>query len=175
MKSTANERRLLWLVCGVICGVGLAYFWPHEHALANATDRDAKFAICTVAVGPGLPDAVFVLDFSTNKLIGGMLNSQSGTFTNAWYADVAQDFKPAAKGAAKYTMIPGSGFLNANAQPGGGGTMATGVLYIGELSTGRVGCYAFHYRNQMAASEPTPLEQISYFQFRQGQGKLQQQ
>lgn len=174
MKSTANERRLLWLICGVICGVGLAYLWPHELALANATDRDAKFAICTAPSGPGLPDVIFVLDFSTNQLKGGMLNSQTGTFTNFWYADLNQDFKPTSKGAAKFTLIPGHGYLNAQAQ-GGGGTMATGVLYVGELSTGRVGCYAFQYTNQMAPTEPKQLDQISYFQFRQGGGKVQAQ
>jgi hypothetical protein len=168
MKSHANEQRLLWLVCGAIGGLCLAYFWPHEQVQASATDREAKFAICTVDVGPGLPDAVFVMDFSTGRLQGGMLNSQSGVFTNFWYANVVEDFKVTGKGAAKFAMIPGSGFLNQNAQQaGGGGTMATGVIYIAELSTGKVGCYQFHYRNQVAAGAPIQLEPVNYFLFRE--------
>ena len=67
MKSRSNERQLVWLVFGVIGGLCLAYVWPHEHVFAGATDRDAKFAICTVDVGPGTPDAVFVLDFTGSE------------------------------------------------------------------------------------------------------------
>ena len=104
MKSRANDRQLLWLVFGVIGGLCLAYVWPHEHVLASATDRDAKFAICTVDVGPGSPDAVFVLDFTTGRLQGAMLSPQSQSFTNFWFANVAQDFKVGKNG--KYTMMP---------------------------------------------------------------------
>lgn len=173
MKSQKNERRLLWLLCGVICGLGLAYVWPHEPAYAVATDRDAKFAICTVEVGPGLPEAVFVLDFSTGRMHGGMLNSQSGMFSNFWFADVQADFKVQGKGGAKFTMIPGQGYLTASTStPGGGGTTATGVLYIGELTTGKVGCYKFHYVNNTAGGgEPMQLEPVNYFVFRDASKK----
>ena len=166
MKSHSNERRLLWLACGVVCGLGLAYFWPHEPAFASATDRDQKFAICTVDVGPGLPDAVFVLDFSNGKLQGAMLNSQSGQFTNAWFANVAEDFKVSAKGGAKYAIIPGHGYLNVNSA-GGGTTTATGLIYVAELTTGTCGCYQFQYRNQVTAGTPLRLEPVNSFPFRE--------
>ena len=170
MKSQAKERRLLWLVCGAIFGLGVAHFWPYEPAFASATDRDAKFAICTVEVGPGLPDAVFVLDFSTNRLQGAMLNAQSGQFSNYWFADLAEDFKTKSKGGgAKYAIIPGNGFLNAPAQAGAGGTSAIGLIYVAELSTGQVGAYRFQYHNRMDAAEPSPLVPVASFQFRQGQ------
>ena len=117
MKSHVKESRLFWLGCGVIGGLCVAYFWPHEQAYASATDRDAKFAICTVETGPQLPEAVFVLDFTTGRLQGGMLNPQAGVFANRWYANVSQDFKLGAKGGGgKYTMIPGSGFFDAQRQ-----------------------------------------------------------
>ena len=170
MKSQANPNQLVWLLFGVIGGLCLAYFWPHEHVLASATDRDAKFAICTVETAPTGPDAVFVLDFSTGRLQGALLNPQTLTFTNFWYANVATDFKVGKSG--KYTMIPGNGFLNAgNSNAGTGLTVATGVIYIGEITTGRVGCYRFGYSSQRGQMDPIPLEPVADFPFREVQSK----
>jgi hypothetical protein len=164
MKSRANDRQLLWLVFGVIGGLCLAYVWPHEHVLASATDRDAKFAICTVDVGPGSPDAVFVLDFTTGRLQGAMLSPQSQSFTNFWFANVAQDFKVGKNG--KYTMIPGNAFLNANNQ-GNGQAVATGVIYVAEVTSGMVGCYRFGYANARERMPPSALEPVDVFPFRE--------
>lgn len=164
MKTRSNERQLLWLLCGVIGGLCIAYVWPHETVYANATDRDAKFAICTVEVGLGTPDAVFVIDFSTGRLQGAMLNPQSQTFTNFWYANVAEDFKIQKNG--KFTMIPGRGFLNAPAG-GNGQAIATGVIYVGELTSGVVGCYRFGYANATERMQPSPLQPVDVFPFRQ--------
>jgi hypothetical protein len=172
MNFPVKDSRLAWLVLGTIFGICVAYFWPHEPAYAMATDRDTRFAICTVEVGPGSPDAVFVLDFLTARLTGGMLNVQAGAFTNFWFANVAEDFKINGRGdKAKYTIIPGSGFLNIGNQGGGGQTVATGLIYVAELSSGKVGCYRFVYRNQMAAAEPIRLEPVDYFMFRETQQK----
>ena len=164
MSQRSNERQLVWLLFGVIGGLCLAYFWPHEHVLASATDRDAKFAICTVEVGQGSPDAVFVLDFTTGRLQGGMLNPQAQAFTNFWFANVAQDFKVGKNG--KYTMIPGTGLLNAPAG-GGGGAIASGVIYIAEVTTGMVGCYRFSYVNSAQPMPPNPLQPVDVFPFRE--------
>jgi hypothetical protein len=168
MSFKSNERHhLAWLFFGVIGGLCLAYCWPHEELSASATDRDAKFAICTVDVGPGSPDAVFVLDFTTGRLQGGLLNPQAQAFTNFWFANVAQDFKVGKNG--KYTMIPGSGFLNAPAGAGGGGAaIATGVIYIAEVTSGMVGCYRFSYANAQNPLPPAPLQPVDVFPFRDG-------
>jgi len=168
MKSHAKERQLVWLGFGVIAGLCLAYVWPHEHVFAGATDRDAKFAICTVETTPVTPDAVFVLDFTTGRLQGAMLNPQSQTFTNFWYANVAQDFKVRANG--KYTIIPGRGFLNA-ANEGNGQTVAQGVLFVGEVTSGMVGCYRFGYVNAPNPLPPTALQPVDVFPFREAQSK----
>lgn len=169
MKLTINESRMAWLLLGAVFGVCVAYYWPHEPAYASATDRDQKYAICTVEVGPGSPDAVFILDFSTARLTGGMLNVQAGGFTNFWFANVAEDFKIPGKGdKGKYTIIPGSGFLNIGNQ-GGGATVATGLIYVAELTSGKVGVYRFQYRTQATPGEPQRLEPVDYFVFRENQ------
>jgi hypothetical protein len=166
MKTHANESRLLWLLCGVVGGLCLAYFWPHEELRASATDHSDKFAICTVEVAPLTPEAVFVLNFTTGELRGALLNSQTGGFTNYWIANVAQDFQITGKGdKTKYVIIPGTGFLAANNQQPSGGAVAAGVLYVGELSSGMVGCYRFHYSNTPVAMAPQRMEAAASFQF----------
>jgi hypothetical protein len=166
MKSRAEQRPLVWLIFGVIGGLGMAYVWPHEHLHAGATDRDAKFAICTVETSPIAPDAVFVLDFNTGRLHGAMLSAQNQSFTNFWFANVATDFKVQKNG--KFTMIPGRGFLNANAgNQGDGQTMAIGVLYVGEVTSGVVGCYQFGYVNAQQPVPPRPLVPVDVFPFRE--------
>ena len=82
MQPNSNERRLVWMGMGLMAGLCLAYIWPHEMAHAVATDRDDRFAMCTVDVGFGNADAVFVLDFLTGRLQGAMLNQQTASFTN---------------------------------------------------------------------------------------------
>ena len=143
MNSMTADRRMVWLLTGVIAGLGLAALWPAEPVHAIATDRSDRFAICTVDVGPGTSDAVFVLDFLTGRLTGALLNSQSGIFTNFYFRNVAADFIVDPNTKAKYAIIPGAGFLNT----GGGLTTASGVVYIGELSSGKLVAYRFPYRN----------------------------
>lgn len=167
MKSRAKDNRMLWWVCGVLVGICLAYVWPHEELFATATDRSDNFAICTVTCGPGFPDAVFALDFLTGQLSGAMVSPQSQIFTNFWFTNVSEDFEVKKGAKVKFTMMPGQGFLNANAQQQGAGTVAIGVIYIGEVTTGKVGCYKFYYRNQIAPERPMPLEKVDAFKFRE--------
>lgn len=166
MKTHANESRLLWLMCGVIGGLCLAYFWPHEELRAGATDHSDKFAICTVDVQPVMPEAIFVLNFTTGELRGAAMNPQTGQFTNYWIGNVAQDFQIAGKGAnTKYAIIPGQGFLSGNNQGGGGGAVAAGIIYIGELSSGKIMSYRFHFLNSPVPTAPQRLEPGDSFPF----------
>lgn len=157
-----TDRRMVWLLAGVLVGLGLAQFWPAEELHALATDRSDRFAITAVNVGPGFPDAVFVLDFLTGRLTGALLNAQSGLFTNFYFRNIAQDFIVDPNAKAKYAMIPGVGVFNAAAA--GNAQSSLGVLYIGELTSGKVIAYRFNYRN---SAEPineiiTPIPIASY-------------
>ena len=117
-----------------------------------------------VRVGPGTPDAVFVLDFLTGRLTGAMLNPTSGIFTNYYFRNVAADFIVDPNAKAKHAMIPGDGFLNT----GAGLTTASGVLYVGELSSGKVVAYRFPYRNsRVVIEEIMPLDPFAYYMFRE--------
>ena len=165
MQPNSNERRLAWMAMGLMAGLCLAYFWPHEMAHAMAADRDDRFAMVTVDTGFGNPDAIFVLDFLTGRLQGAMLNQQSATFTNFWARNIAADFQAQADAAAKakYVFVPGQAALNNK----GGTTTATGVLYIGELTSGKIGCYRFSFKTSRSVLPVQVIEPFAYFPFRE--------
>lgn len=165
MATRLKDQRLAWLVCGFLAGLCVAYIWPHEQAYAVATDRDQRFAISTVEVGIGNPEAIFVLDFLTGRLHGAMLNPQSGVFTNFWFRSIAADFQVAGEGAkAQYAMIPGVGDLNS----GRGVQIARGVLYVAELTTGKVVAYRFPFRvSRTPLPEVGTLDPFAFFPFRE--------
>ena len=167
MQPRGSERRLVWMGLGLVAGLCLAYCWPHETAQAVATDRDDRFAVCTVETQTsfGQPEAVFVLDFLTGRLTGAMLNQQSFLFTNVWGRNVAADFqlKASAANKAKYCIIPGNAYLTS----ANGATMSTGVIYVGEMTSGKVIAYSFAVRNSKVPLEPTLLQPVAFFPFRE--------
>lgn len=165
MQPKSNERRLVWMGMGLMAGLCLAYLWPHEMAHAVAADRDDRFAMVTVDVGFGNAEAIFVLDFLTGRLQGAMLNQQTSVFTNFWARNIAADFQVQADAAAKakYVFVPGRADLNNKS----GSTTAAGVLYIGELTSGKVGCYRFTFKTSTKPLAIQGLEPFAYFQFRE--------
>jgi hypothetical protein len=168
MNTMTTDRRMVWLLLGVLAGVGLSALWPTEQVHAIATDRSDRFAVATVDVGPGTPDAVFVLDFLTGRLTGAQLNPQSGIFTSFYFHNVAADFIVDPNAKAKYAMIPGAGMLNT----GGGVTTASGVLYIGEITSGKLVAYRFPYRNsRVPLNDIMPLEPFAFYSFRDAEPK----
>jgi hypothetical protein len=97
MQAKAVGNRLAWLVCGVLIGAGVTWFWPHEPIRADMGDRNEKFGMISTAAsagggfGPG--EAVFILDFLTGRLQGFFLSPRAGGFTQMYYRDVAKDFQ----------------------------------------------------------------------------------
>ena len=167
MLPRGNERRMVWMGLGLVAGLCIAYVWPHETAQAVATDRDDRFAVCTVETQTnfGMPEAVFVMDFLTGRLTGAQLNQQSHNFTNFWFRNVAVDFglKPNQAAKAKYCIIPGNAYLTT----ANGGTVSSGVIYVGELTSGKVICYTFLVRNSQTPLPVMQLEPIAVFPFRE--------
>ncbi len=167
MQSRGNERRLIWMGLGLVVGLCVAYCWPHETAQAVSTDRDDRFAICTVETQTqvGQPEAIFVLDFLTGRLTGAMLNQQSFAFTNVWFRNVASDFQAGAKAnaKAKYCIIPGNAYLTS----GDGVTTSTGCIYVGELTSGKVIAYSFAVRNSRVLLPVMPMVPVAFFPFRE--------
>jgi hypothetical protein len=158
---------------GIVAGLGVAAFWPHEPIRAAATDRDtkdSKFVLTTVSVKDvtiaGVRDSlegVFVLDILTGKLQGAVLNGKFGKFTNFYAKDVAADFQLDPQQEARYAIVSG----NSQLAGGRGETPATGVIYVGELNTGKVIAYGFTFREVNRPVPALPLVVLDQFQFRE--------
>lgn len=156
MRATLSNPRVAWLIAALLAVPGAASFWPHEPVYATTADRDDQFLIITVPVGAAAAgindpmDGVFILDFLTGKLNGAVLNRQTGKYAARYQRDLARDFqvdpnaKPHYAIATGYSQMPNQG----------GVPMASGVLHIAELSSGRVVAYAFPW---VEAPRPAPM------------------
>jgi len=160
MQPHGLNQRFALLACGLVMGLSISSYWPHEPLKADATSLD-KFSLCTAPSQVNQSDAVFVLDSVTGRLVGAAHNMQTGNFSQVWTRSVAADFGVVEN--AQYLMA--SGFLRtqgaANGIPGQSG------IYVAELTSGKVGLYGFlmNNRNQAAIGELIP---IANFPFRDG-------
>jgi len=172
-----KNNHVLLLCSGLLMGLCVSYFWPHEPALGITVDRDSKFAMATVPVTAGigggvaglpgpssLPlEGVFVLDFLTGRLQGAVLNNKMSKFTHAYFRNVAADFQVDPKAEPHYAFLGGTAALLAKR----GIKPASGVIYIGELTSGKVIAYAFPYQESNRIMRPVEMTPIDFFQFRE--------
>lgn len=165
MKQRWSETRMAWMLCGIVIGLAIALYWPSEPAMAEVVDRSEKFAMCTVRTQAGSSDAVFVLDFLTGRLVGGAYLAQTGSF-QAYARNIASDFKIDAGTPAQYTIAPA--FIEVRAGgTAGGGTPASGAIYVGEMNSGRVILYGFMYRSSGRPGPAIELKPLATFPFRE--------
>lgn len=169
MHSRIGENRVIWLAGGVLLGLGIAYYWPHEPLRADQGDRNDKFGMLSVAATTaiaGLPgtEAIFILDFVTGRLQGFYLAPNVGQFTQSYYRDVANDLKLDEKGAAQpvYAFVGGQGQV-----AGQQGTFGAGLVYVAELTTGSLVAYAFPFTAQNQGVPAQQMIPVSRAQFRQ--------
>lgn len=164
MRDTIVKNRMAWLAGGLVLGLAIAYFCPHEPAYAAVGDRDTQFSMVTIPVGvsaAGINDpmeAVFILDFLTGQLKGAAMNRQKGAFASFYFRDLAKDFTVDPNADPHYCMV--SGYSQMPNQQGI--SMASGMLYVGELSSGKVAGYAFPW-NEQGTAGPVALIPIDVF------------
>ena len=69
MQPSVLNNRFALLACGLVMGLGISFYWPHEPLKADASSLD-KFSLCTAPTNVNQSDAVFVLDSVTGRLVG---------------------------------------------------------------------------------------------------------
>lgn len=160
MQPHLLNSRFSTLLCGLVMGLGISTYWPHEPLKADSTSLE-KFSLCTAPAQVNQSDAVFVLDSVTGRLVGAAHNQQTGKFTQGWTRSVAADFGVVEN--AQYLMT--SGFLRT--QGSANGTPGQSGIYVAELTSGKVALYGFmlNNRNQAATTELIPIDT---FPFREG-------
>jgi hypothetical protein len=163
-----GAQRWVWLTAGLVGGLCVSYFWPHEPAMAETADRAAKFGLMTCPVQPGVAgiapelEGVFVLDYLTGRLQGAVLSPKNGKFTHFYFRNVAADFQVNPNTDASYAMVAGRNQLQANKVP-----LATSVIYVAELASGKVAGYVFPYAEARGVVPPIQMEVADIFPFRQ--------
>ena len=170
-----SKGHLAILAAGIVLGIVGSSLWPTQQAYSVTVDRDSKesrFAMTTVEImdstlsGNGL-EGVFVLDFLTGRLTGGILNGQQGAFQHSYRHNVARDFKIDAKTEPRFAIVTGV----ANLRGRNGGTPAAGIIYVAELTSGKVAAYAIPYRNVSRGAgklQAAELRLVDMFTFRGG-------
>lgn len=151
MQNREGGTRLLCLAAGVVIGLCISYFWPHEPVAAATSDRDSKFGMMTTQVAAGV-EGVFVLDYLTGRLTGAVMNTSTGKFSHIYLRSVAADFKVDPKETPHYAFVGGRALLSGR----GSVSPAASIIYVAELTTGMVMAYGMDYKI-VRGRVPTPL------------------
>jgi len=154
MTSPSQVRRLVPSVVGVVVfAVGVCVgTWTRgpdvPRVFAATAASDDSFAVCTAPIGDGV-EGLFLLDFETGDLTGGVLNRATAKFTASYRYNVLKDleFKAGKAKSPKFLLTTGLAEFAGNA----GTNMAPSVLYVTDASTGVTVAYAVPWSAQQAA------------------------
>lgn len=191
MSGMLRRLRGAWLIAGVMLaavGGGFLSNWLFHSASnsepnsleagffkaasvgASATHGGDSAIMCTGEVDIGI-EAVYVLDVVTGELKGGVLNTRTGKFVTYYtYSDVGKDLHADSVKNPKYLMVTGE--AQATQGYGSNGRIGRAVVYVAEVNSGWVACYAAQWNPSRAAATnivTTALLPMDRFQFRQGQ------
>lgn len=160
-RSTSFHHLALVGVGAVVFAAGVAVgTWWRGPAVtpvfaATAASDDA-FAVCTAPIGNGT-EGLFLLDFETGDLTGGVLNG-SAKFAAGYRHNVLKDlgFKAGKTKGPKFLLTTGLVELVGNAAAG----MAASVLYVTDVATGVTVAYGIPWNNQQpqVAAALVPLD-----------------
>lgn len=161
MVDANLRRRLCWMGGGLVLGLVFGGFWPDSPAHAVATSQIDNFSACTAPLDSEI-EGIFLLDSITGELKGAALN-QKGAFTTLFSANVAAGLQLDATAKPRYLLVSG----NANFRGGASGNArpASSVLYVAEMTSGKVVAYGIPWSNQRLAGN-FPLQLIGGFSFR---------
>jgi len=166
MKFQMIQQRSGWILLGIFAGVAVAYMWSSQPAQAITNSRAEKFEMFTCPAATLGNEGVFVLDHITGSLRGSVLDPQTASFNVFYYRNVAQDFEVAELGGKpQYAVL--SGRIQLQNRPGVRVQTAPGVIYIAELTTGRVNAYAFSWQRTTGKDAIQELIPVDRFNFRE--------
>ncbi len=109
-------------------------------------------------------EGVFVHDLLTGRLTGSVLNRHGSELVARYTANVAEDFDVNPEVKPTYAIVSG----RAEIQGRGGAQYGYSMIYIGELTSGRVIAYAIPYKQfNRKQTQPIKLQKAVKFQFRE--------
>lgn len=133
---------------GVVVG-GLARGRHAPPVFAATTASDESFASCTTPIDDGM-EGLFLLDFETGDLTGGVLNRTTAKFATGYRHNVLKDldFKAGKVKNPRFLLTTGLADFAGNAAT----NMARAVLYVTDVSTGVTVAYGIPWNGQQAAA-----------------------
>ena len=160
-------RPALWLAIGLnvglLGGFGLACFTGQflgtVPVQATATQGQESFAIATGEVDDGI-EAVYFLDFLTGQLKAAVLNPRTGKFTAFYtYDKIFDDLGISLKDIKnpKFLMVTGVTDMR---RGNGAAKLGKGVVYITELTSGKIGAYAVPFNTNTFAQAKTVNDKL---------------
>lgn len=136
------------LAGGVAIGMAIGLFRPQTTIHAVATDRVDN---CAMATGPLDDDteALFYLDFLSGELRATALSPIARKFFASFSANVNNDLGVDIAKHPKYLMVTGNSIFRR-----GGGQVQPGnsVVYVAELTSGKVAVYAVPWSQAYAGA-----------------------
>ena len=129
-----DRGRLLWLTVGLVLG-GLAggFFLAQSRPVQASNDRFDDFIMCTgtVMTTPRAPtDGVWILDYRSGKLLGTVIDRNSGKITGWAEVDLVTEFGIPPRQNVHFLMTTGQISTNQAA------------LYVAETTSGKFGVYS---------------------------------
>ena len=137
---------------GVVCGA-LAWREPRRAHAAAAVVQDS-FAVCTAPVGDGM-EGLFLLDFETGDISGGVLNQNTAKFTVGYRYNVLKDlgFKAGKVKNPKFLLVSGQ----VNLMGTQANKLGQSVLYVTDVSTGVTAAYGVPWGTSAATAAAGPV------------------
>ena len=138
MMAALRDRRLVWLAMGALVGGAFGVMWPQRQLHAVATDKLDNFAIATGHLDDET-EAIFFLNFLTGELRASALSPVTRKFFASFHANVIADLQIDVAMNPKFMMVTGESIFRVN---GGQFQPGNAVVYVAELTSGRVAAYA---------------------------------
>jgi hypothetical protein len=123
-----------WLAVGIILGivVTMVYLGQPRSAGAAASDRYQDYIMTTgaVSINPRVPtDGVWLLDYRSGKLLGTVVDKNTGKIAGWAEVDLVSEFEIAPRQDVHFMMV--SGWVS----------QGQSALYVAETTTGKFGVY----------------------------------
>jgi hypothetical protein len=136
------------LATGIAIGLAVSMLWPRTPLHAVATDRVENFALATGSLDDDT-EALFYLDFLSGELKATALSPIVRKFFASFSTNVANDLGVDPSKNPRYLMVTGTSVFRRGAgqvQPG------NSVVYVAELTTGKVAAYGVPWSQAYAIS-----------------------
>jgi len=142
------------ITAAAVGGMCAATLSPPTRVAAVTALAQESFAVCTAPVDSGI-EAIFVLDFETGDLTGGVINPNTSRFGVGYRHNVLKDLEFKKVTEPKFLLVPGQ----ANFAGQVSGRLAPTVLYVTDAATGVTVAYGIPRTSQQVAGGAAPAVQ----------------